>query len=109
MLLQPSARCSKLYDRAENAKTFIKQSAAIGADVPVCLQNNAAWMCGLGERVTSVSGLTPLPALLVNPRIKLSTAAVFKTLNAKPLQPEQAGLPPSLPVEKPGRSRRLAL
>lgn len=87
----------KVYDSAGNAKTFIKQSAAIGADVPVCLQNSAAWMRGLGERVTPVPGLTPLPALLVNPRIKLSTAAVFKTLNAKPLQPEEAGPPPSFP------------
>jgi 4-diphosphocytidyl-2-C-methyl-D-erythritol kinase len=87
----------RTYDRAENAKIFIKQSAAIGADVPVCLQNGAAWMCGLGERVTPVSRLTPLPALMVNPRIKLSTASVFKTLNAKPLQSEVAGPPPSFP------------
>jgi 4-diphosphocytidyl-2-C-methyl-D-erythritol kinase len=87
----------KAYDRDEDTKTFIRRSASIGADVPVCLQNNAAWMCGLGERVTPVSGLTPLPALLVNPGIKLSTAAVFKTLNAKPLQPEEAGAPPSFP------------
>ena len=87
----------KVYDRDENTKTFIRQSASIGADVPVCLQNSAAWMCGLGERVTPVSGLTPLPALLVNPGVKLSTAAVFKTLNAKPLQPEEAGPPPPFP------------
>ena len=87
----------KVYDRDEDTKTFIRQSASIGADVPVCLQNSAAWMCGLGERVTPVSSLTPLPALLVNPGIKLSTAAVFKTLNAKPLQPEEAGAPPSFP------------
>ena len=87
----------KAYERDENTQTFIRQSAAIGADVPVCLHNSAAWMCGLGERVTPVSGLTPLPALLVNPGIKLSTAAVFKTLNAKPLQPEEAGPPPSFP------------
>jgi 4-diphosphocytidyl-2-C-methyl-D-erythritol kinase len=87
----------RTYDSVSNAKTFIRQSAAIGADVPVCLQNSAAWMCGLGERVTPVSGLTPLPALLVNPRIKLPTASVFKTLNAKPLQPEAAGAAPSFP------------
>ncbi len=84
----------KVYGGMENAKTFVKPSAVIGADVPVCLQNVAAWMCGLGERVTPVSGLTPLPAILVNPRIKLSTASVFRTLNAKPLQTE-AGPPPS--------------
>ena len=99
----------KVYDRAEEAKTFIKRSAAIGADVPVCLQNSAAWMCGLGERVTPVSGLTPLPALLVNPRIKLSTAAVFKTLNAKPLQPEEAGPSPSFPGWRNPRAAALWL
>ncbi len=87
----------KVYDSASDIKIFIKQSAAIGADVPVCLQNSASWMCGLGERVTPVSGLAGLPAILVNPRIKLSTADVFRTLNAKPLQPEKAGPPPSLP------------
>ena len=87
----------KVYDRDEDTKTFIRQSASIGADVPVCLQDSAAWMCGLGERVTPVCGLTPLPALLVNPGIKLSTAAVFKTLNAKPLQAEEAEAPPSFP------------
>jgi 4-diphosphocytidyl-2-C-methyl-D-erythritol kinase len=87
----------KVYDSASDAKIFIKQSAAIGADVPVCLQNSASWMCGLGERVTPVSGLAGLPAILVNPRIKLSTADVFRTLKAKPLQPEKAGPPPSLP------------
>ena len=87
----------KVYSDASDAGRFIERSAAIGADVPVCLQNSAAWMCGLGERVTPVSGIKPLPAILVNPRIKLSTAAVFKTLNAKPLRPEEAAPPPACP------------
>ena len=87
----------KVHGGPSDAGRFIERSATIGADVPVCLHNGAAWMCGLGERVTPVSGLAPLPALLVNPRIKLSTAAVFKTLNAKPLKPEEAGPPPSFP------------
>jgi 4-diphosphocytidyl-2-C-methyl-D-erythritol kinase len=62
-------------------------SASIGADVPVCLVHRAAWMRGLGERVTPVERLVPLPALLVNPGIALSTAAVFKALDAPPWQP----------------------
>ncbi len=87
----------KVYSDASDARPFIERSAAIGADVPVCLQNSAAWMCGLGERVTPVSNLKPLPAIMVNPRVKLSTAPVFKTLNAKPLQPGEAGPPPAFP------------
>jgi len=52
-------------------------------------------MCGLGERVTPLPGLAALPAILVNPRIKLSTADVFRTLNAAPLAPGDAEAPPA--------------
>lgn len=64
-------------------------AAKIGADVPVCLRQSAAWMGGLGERVAPAARLSALPAILVNPRLKLSTAAVFKTLNAPPFNPDR--------------------
>jgi 4-diphosphocytidyl-2-C-methyl-D-erythritol kinase len=72
---------------------FIEKAAAIGADVPVCLYNRAAWMRGLGERVTPALDIAPLPAILVNPRIKVSTAEVFKRLAAVPLLPGEAPFP----------------
>jgi 4-diphosphocytidyl-2-C-methyl-D-erythritol kinase len=81
-----------------DASAFVRRSAAIGADVPVCLHNGAAWMCGLGESVTPVSGIPALPAILVNPRIKLSTADVFRKLKAPPLPAAAAGAPPALPL-----------
>ncbi len=84
----------KVYDGASDARRFLERSAKIGADVPVCLHNGAAWMCGLGERVTPVQELAPLPAILVNPRLKLSTADVFRTLNAAPLPPGSDETPP---------------
>lgn len=59
-------------------------SAKIGADVPVCLHHGAARVRGLGERVQPVSHTGGLPALLVNPRVLLSTASVFKALKAAP-------------------------
>ncbi len=86
-----------VYDSSSDARRFIERSAAIGADVPVCLQNSASWMCGLGERVTPVRGLAPLPAILANPRIKLSTADVFRTLNAAPLSPGETATLPACP------------
>ncbi len=86
----------KVYDGGSDTGRFIERSAAIGADVPVCLHNKAAWMCGLGERVTPVQDLAPLPAILVNPRLKLSTADVFRTLNAAPLPPSANEAPPAL-------------
>jgi 4-diphosphocytidyl-2-C-methyl-D-erythritol kinase len=69
---------------ADILPALIPLAAAIGADVPVCLHHQAAWMRGLGERVTPIPSFQRLPAVLVNPRIKLSTAAVFKALNAPP-------------------------
>jgi 4-diphosphocytidyl-2-C-methyl-D-erythritol kinase len=87
----------RAYGGTRDASPFVARSAAIGADVPVCVHNGAAWMCGLGERVTPVAGMPPLPAILVNPRIKLSTADVFKTLKAPPLPAGAPEAPPALP------------
>jgi 4-diphosphocytidyl-2-C-methyl-D-erythritol kinase len=75
---------------AEAAAGLAAQAAKIGADVPVCLHHGAAWMRGLGERVTPIRSFPCLPALLVNPRIPLSTRDVFKALNAAPCPPEGA-------------------
>ncbi len=81
----------------DDPSLFLQRSAAIGADVPVCLHNGAAWMCGLGERITPLSGMPELPAILINPRIKLSTADVFRTLKAPPLRAASTAAPPDLP------------
>ncbi len=88
----------RAHGGAADASAFVGRSASIGADVPVCLHNGAAWMCGLGERVTPIAGMPPLPAILVNPRIKLSTADVFRTLKAPPLPARASEAPPALPA-----------
>ncbi len=57
----------------------------LGADVPVCFVNRAAWMTGLGEAVVPVARLPALNAVLVNPRCEMpvnKTARVFECLNA---------------------------
>ncbi|MFV0367555.1 MAG: 4-(cytidine 5'-diphospho)-2-C-methyl-D-erythritol kinase [Hyphomicrobiaceae bacterium] len=57
----------------------------LGADVPVCLFNRAAWMTGIGEHLTALENLPPLPALLVNPQVAVpadKTARVFHALQA---------------------------
>jgi len=50
----------------------------LGADVPVCLFGRPAMMRGIGERLEPVTGLPILPAVLVNPRVGISTPDVFK-------------------------------
>ncbi len=62
----------------------------LGADVPVCLQNAAALMTGVGERLQRVASLPTAAILLANPRVPLPTADVFRALKAAPL----AGTPP---------------
>ncbi len=50
----------------------------IGADVPVCLFGQAAFVGGIGERVSRAPALPAVWLVLVNPGVALSTAAVFK-------------------------------
>lgn len=51
----------------------------LGADVPACLTPSAQWVTGIGERREEVEGWPPMAAVLVNPRIGVSTGQVFKT------------------------------
>ncbi len=51
---------------------------SLGADVPVCLLSKSARMSGIGEGVELVDGLGSWPAVLVNPGVPVSTAAIFK-------------------------------
>ena len=54
-------------------------AAKLGADVPVCLAARSSWLGGVGDRVEPAPALPPAALVLVNPRIALPTASVFKT------------------------------
>jgi 4-diphosphocytidyl-2-C-methyl-D-erythritol kinase len=49
----------------------------LGADVPACVISQTRRGGGAGEVLTPVPPVTGTPVLLVNPRVPLSTAAVF--------------------------------
>jgi 4-diphosphocytidyl-2-C-methyl-D-erythritol kinase len=65
---------------------WLEIAAALGSDVPVCLEARAAWMSGRGEILTPLA--TALPAVfavLVNPMCPVptdKTASVFTRLGA---------------------------
>lgn len=59
-------------------------AVSLGADVPVCLRSETAHMTGIGEDVTPLPNMGQLKALLVNPRVAVSTAAIFKAFDAAP-------------------------
>lgn len=54
----------------------------LGADVPVCYNNQATIMSGIGEALDDWPQLPKLNAVLVNPNIAVSTAKIFGKLNA---------------------------
>ena len=51
---------------------------ALGADVPACVVSQTMRGEGVGEALTPLPPVTGTPILLVNPRVPLSTAAVFR-------------------------------
>ena len=55
----------------------------LGADVPVCMQGRPAIAGGIGERLSAAPVLPPCYVLLVNPRLPLSTQAVFEKLDGR--------------------------
>jgi 4-diphosphocytidyl-2-C-methyl-D-erythritol kinase len=70
---------------------------ATGADVPVCLDPRARIMSGVGERLSPVLALPPLSAILVNPRVPLSTRDVFAVLSCAPSEEPPLGDVPATP------------
>ncbi|CUH75112.1 4-(cytidine 5'-diphospho)-2-C-methyl-D-erythritol kinase [Tropicibacter naphthalenivorans] len=88
--LEPRARETAMMARLAQAKGL----EALGADVPMCLPNVPQRVRGIGED-SEVVGLPPVPAVLVNPRVPVSTPKVFKAMTKR----DNPGLPdlPKLP------------
>jgi 4-diphosphocytidyl-2-C-methyl-D-erythritol kinase len=65
--------------------TRLREAArAVGADVSVCLDPAARMMRGIGHDLSSPLAIAPLPAVLVNPGVALSTRDVFSGLALTP-------------------------
>ncbi len=61
---------------------LIEVARLTGADVPVCLNSNACVMTGVGETLMPLS-LPKMPCVMVNPRVPVATADVFKALGLR--------------------------
>jgi 4-diphosphocytidyl-2-C-methyl-D-erythritol kinase len=62
--------------RAE-AMPWLEIAGQLGADVPMCFDGRPAVASGRGDRLAPLTRLPALHAVLVNPRLPLSTAGVF--------------------------------
>jgi 4-diphosphocytidyl-2-C-methyl-D-erythritol kinase len=68
---------ARLHDIAADDPRLFECAALLGSDVPACLLGRTAVGRGRGEVLTPMDGLPPLPALLINPGVAVSTAQVF--------------------------------
>jgi 4-diphosphocytidyl-2-C-methyl-D-erythritol kinase len=62
-----------------------------GADVPVCLEQKARVVSGVGERLSPPVRLPPLPTVIVFPGVPLATEEVFGTLDESGLESLSGG------------------
>ena len=76
-----------------SGKPVPETAVELGADVPVCLLGQAARMRGIGDLLEPVDDLPVLDAVLVNPRLPVLTAEVFRRLK----QHENPPMPDQLP------------
>jgi 4-diphosphocytidyl-2-C-methyl-D-erythritol kinase len=71
----------KLWSATLDEATLREIGLQLGADLPVCLAGRPTQMSGIGEILAPAVKLPPAWLVLVNPRIALSTPAVFKARN----------------------------
>lgn len=67
---------------------------SLGADMPVCCLGKPCRMAGIGEDLAEIRTFPSFHAVLVNPRVELSTPQVFKALDSVS-NPPLAPLPQS--------------
>lgn len=87
-----AAATLKAAARLGGARVPPETVATLGADVPVCMRAGPARMRGIGEIVEPLR-LPALHMVLVNPRVEVSTSAVFKGLTTKDNAPMDDTLP----------------
>ncbi len=69
----------------------------LGADIPVCMRKRPSFMTGVGENLRTIRRFPEIHAVLANPGVSVSTADVFRRLQAGPVEgPERLPLLPGV-------------
>jgi len=77
--------------------SILNMALELGADVPVCMRKRPSFMTGVGENLRTVPRLPEINAVLANPGVSVSTAAVFERLQAGPIEgPDRLPLLPGV-------------
>jgi len=68
---------NQLWSLGRSVEDLARLSAALGADVPVCIHKSSAWMTGVGDIVAPMT-VPALDAVLINPGKPLATPPVYR-------------------------------
>jgi 4-diphosphocytidyl-2-C-methyl-D-erythritol kinase len=79
------AALARLWN-CDNRPMLMEIGAALGSDVPACLAAQPVWLDGIGDRIAEAGPLPTCGVVLVNPRVALPTAAVYRAF-AGPYSP----------------------
>lgn len=71
---------NSLFKLGLDQQELMEIGKTIGADIPYCICGGTALAEGIGELITPLPRMEPIPVLLVKPRFGVSTASVFKSL-----------------------------
>jgi len=84
---------NQVADHPVDADTLFSIAVTLGSDVPVCLASTPHHITGVGDVITQLDTITVGGLVLVNPRIPLSTAAVFNIVTPPYSDPIATPLP----------------
>mgnify|MGYP002861826301 CR=1 FL=1 len=73
----------KLYDIDMPQGSADEIALKLGADVPFCLRRGTWLSEGIGEKLTRIDDMPDAHVLIVNPGFEVSTAGVYKALDAE--------------------------
>ncbi len=82
---------NRMWKLGLSADALAGAGIKLGADVPMCLHARPLVASGMGEKITTASGIPALPLVLAFPGGGLPTASVFAALDD---DQDRAGLPP---------------
>ena len=82
---------NQLWGAGKDASALCEIAAALGSDIPVCVNSTPAFMEGRGEILRAPQSMPRIPMLLVNPGVAVPTKDVFAGLK------ERSGVEMALP------------
>ena len=77
---------NKAWDLRLSKNEILEAGKKLGSDVPFCIQGGTALAEGLGEKLTSLSGIPDCLILLAKPSVSVSTKEVYEGLRLEEVE-----------------------